>query len=241
MTGYGPVDILWLDGGQVRPPKQDIDMPKLAAMARSHQPGLIVVDRTVGGRYENYLTPEQQVPDKPLPYIWETCMTMGDQWSYKPDDKYKSTEQLIGLLVNIVAKGGNFLLNVGPDAQGRLPEPALVRMKEIGAWMKINGDALYGTRPIAPYRVGNVCLTKKAGTIYAIVLASEGQTAPPAEIEIPAVRKAQTVRMLGADSPVEWQISEKRLVIHLPAEMRTAPPCRHAWSFEVTGAEIAND
>ncbi len=92
MTGYGPLDILWLDGGQVRPPEievapghfvknaknMDIDMPRLAAMARSHQPGLIIVDRTVGGRYENYRTPEQEVPEKPLPYAWETCMTMGD-------------------------------------------------------------------------------------------------------------------------------------------------------------------
>jgi alpha-L-fucosidase len=62
MTGYGPIDILWLDGGQVRPPQQDLQMDRLVAMARQHQPGLIVVDRTVGGRYENYRTPEQEVP-----------------------------------------------------------------------------------------------------------------------------------------------------------------------------------
>ena len=110
MSGYGPIDILWLDGGQVRPPQQDIDMPRLAAMARRHQPGLLVVDRTVGGRYENYRTPEQEVPPSPLPYAWESCLTMGDQWSFKPDDRYKSTRKLIHLLVGIVAKGGNFLL-----------------------------------------------------------------------------------------------------------------------------------
>ena len=174
MTNYGPVDILWLDGGQVRPPKQDINMPKLAAMARSHQPGLLVVDRTVGGRYENYRTPEQEVPEKAMPYVWETCMTMANQWSYKPDDKYKSTRQLIHLLVNIVAKGGNFLVNVGPSADGELPEPALERMKEIGQWMRINGDAIYGTRPIPPYKVGQVCLTKKGEKLYAICLAAGG-------------------------------------------------------------------
>jgi len=98
MTGYGPIDILWLDAGQVRPPEQDLQMDSLAAMARSHQPRLLIVDRTVGGRYENYRTPEQEVPDKPPPYTWETCMTMGDQWSYKPNDKYKSTHRLIHLL-----------------------------------------------------------------------------------------------------------------------------------------------
>ena len=83
MTDYGPIDILWLDAGQVRPPEQDIQMDRLAAMARAHQPRLIIVDRTVGGRYENYRTPEQEVPDKPLPYVWESCLTMGDQWSFE--------------------------------------------------------------------------------------------------------------------------------------------------------------
>ena len=67
------------------------------------------MDRTVGGPHENYRTPEQEVPERTLDYPWETCMTMGDQWSFKPNDRYKSTRQLIHLLVDIVAKGGNFL------------------------------------------------------------------------------------------------------------------------------------
>ncbi len=241
MSGYGPVDILWLDGGQVRPPSQDIDMPRLAAMARRHQPGLIVVDRTVGGRYENYLTPEQEVPNEPLPYVWETCMTMGDQWSYKADDRYKSTRQLIHLLVNIVAKGGNFLLNVGPDAEGRLPEPALVRMREIGEWMAVNGSALYGTRPTPPYKIGDACLTKKGDTVYAIVLAAEGRDAPPQEIALPGIRAVQSARVLGTDAPVTWTIGEAGLVLHVPAVVRVSPPCRHAWSFELVAAKIAAD
>lgn len=238
MTDYGPVDVLWLDGGQVRPPGQDIDMPTLAAMARDHQGGLIVVDRTVGGRYENYLTPEQKVPAEPLPYVWETCMTMGDQWSYKPDDHYKSTRRLIGLLVNIVAKGGNFLLNVGPDANGRLPDPAVQRMREIGRWMQVNGAAIYATRPVPPYKVGQVCLTRKDAKLYAIYLGPDNETTLPQRIELSPVRSAKSVRLLGSAISLPWTITSSGLSVSVPQSVRQSPPCEHAWVLEIQEAQI---
>src|SRR5208337_102515 len=208
MSGYGPIDILWLDAGQVRPPEQDIQMDRLAAMARAHQPGLIIVDRTVGGRYENYRTPEQEVPDKALPYVWESCLTMGDQWSYKPGDKYKSTRTLIHLLVDIVSKGGNFLLNVGPDADGQFPPIAQQRLREIGRWMHVNSEAIYGTRSIAPYKEGRVCWTHKDRTVYLIVLAEKDETAPPARVQAPSLKRARQVRMLGAADAIPWSVTD---------------------------------
>jgi len=168
---YGKIDILWLDGGWIRPEwsvndetrpwlgcsgqVQDIDMSRVATVARETNPQMIIVDRSVGGKYENYRTPEKQIPDTLLPYPWETCMTMGDSWSYVPGDHYKSTCELIHMLCDVVAKGGNFLLNVGPDADGSLPTEALQRMKEIGQWMDKNGYAIYASRPLYPYSVGN--------------------------------------------------------------------------------------
>ncbi len=107
-------------------------------MARRHQPGLIVVDRSVHGPFENYRTPEQSIPDKPLDYPWETCMTMGGSWSYVPDDRYKSVNTLIHNLVDIVAKGGNYLLNVGPGPDGTWHDEAYRKLDSIGAWMSTN-------------------------------------------------------------------------------------------------------
>lgn len=168
---YGDIDILWLDGGWVRPEwsidevsrewigcpffVQDVDMPRIAEMARADNPDLIIVDRSVGGRYENYRTPEQQIPDTLLPYPWETCMSMGYSWSYVSTDTYKTANTILHNLIDIVAKGGNYLLNVGPDADGNLPEAALERMKEVGAWLQENGYAIYATRPLYPYAEGN--------------------------------------------------------------------------------------
>ncbi len=212
MTGYGPIDILWLDAGQVRPPQQDIQMDRLVAMARRHQPRLIVVDRTVGGRYENYRTPEQQVPDKPLPYVWETCMTMGDQWSFKPHDNYKSTHQLIHLLVDIVGKGGNFLLNVGPQPDGQLPADAVQRLKEIGDWMKVNSEAIYGTRPIAPYKEDPIVFTQKGRGVYAIYLAPQSGESLPATVSFKSLKPApgSNVQLLGLDAPLKWRTRPQR-------------------------------
>ncbi|HOD84193.1 MAG: Alpha-L-fucosidase [Planctomycetes bacterium ADurb.Bin126] len=238
VTGYGPIDILWLDGGQVRPPKQDIRMDELAAMARQHQPNLIIVDRTVGGKYENYRTPEQQVPPKPLPYVWESCLTMGDQWSYKPDDKYKSTHRLIHLLVEVVSKGGNLILNVGPDPDGQLPPTALERMREIGEWLKVNGEAIFATRAVAPYRDGKVAFTRKGKTVCAIYLADEGESLPRSiSFAGPAPKAGSKVRLLGFEPALKWRGDSGKTVVEVPPEARAKQPCLHAFvvTFEAEG------
>jgi len=93
------------------------------------KPGIIIVDRWVPGPFENYHTPEQEIPQKPLPYPWETCMTMGNSWSYVPNDQYKPTNTIIHNLIDIVAKGGNYLLNIGPGPDGEWHDAAYVRLE----------------------------------------------------------------------------------------------------------------
>ena len=230
VTEYGHIDILWLDAGQVRPPKQNILMERLAEMARGYQPHLIIVDRTVGGKFENYRTPEQEIPERPLPYVWETCMTMGNQWSFNPNDNYKSTRKIIHLLVEIVTKGGNLILNVGPDPTGKLPEPAIQRMKEIGEWMNINGEAIYSTRPIAPFKEGDFHFTRKNNTVYAIYLVDKDEL--PNELPLssfkPAVNK---IRLLGYSKPIAFRNKQNGIIIEIPDSVRHSPPCKYAFVF----------
>lgn len=248
MSDYGSIDILWLDGGWVRPKAtvnaevlswgapipawdQDIDMPSIAKMARAKQPGLIMVDRTVHGEYENYQTPEQKVPEKPLDYPWETCMTMGEAWGYVPNDKYKSVNKLVHLLVDVVAKGGNFLLNVGPKPDGTFPDTVVERLAGIGKWMDINKEAIYASKPIAPYKQDNVCYTTtKDGSIYAIYLLEENVVSP-SKINLKGFPKiAKIINLLGVKEKLKWKQENGSLTINLSA---SAKKLQHALVFKI--------
>lgn len=247
MSGYGKMDILWLDGGQVRPYanddpphyNQDIDMAHIAKMARGLQPGLLVVDRTVGGEYENYRTPEQQVPTQPLDYPWETCMTMGDSWSYVPNDHYKPAEQLIHLLVRIVAWGGNFLLNIGPGPDGDWDPVAYQRLTEIGGWMSVNGNAIYGTRMVAPYGAGRVYYTraKDSSATYVFYLSEDKQdtVSLPSEVSLPGfvIPKGSKVSILGSKERIPWKADAAGSTLLIPRKSAGKPAGKYAVVFAV--------
>jgi len=162
-TEYGRIDILWFDAGWVCSQSgQDIRIDELMEKARKVQPWLLSADRTCGGPAENYITPEQSIPANPLTVPWESCVSMGRGFAYSYDDTFKPTRQLLRMLIDIVAKGGNLALNVAPQPDGRLPWPALKRMDEMGAWLRQYGDAIYSTRICAPYVTENFAFTQKA-------------------------------------------------------------------------------
>jgi alpha-L-fucosidase len=191
---YGAIDILWLDGGWVRPASegsaaragrgwkgsQDIDMPKIAAMARRHQPSMLIVDRTVPGEFENYQTPERGIPGEQLSTPWESCIPLGNDWGYVPTDVYKTPTAVVHALVEVVAKGGNLLLGVGPKPDGTLPEEVTLTLEQVGAWLQKNGEAIFSTRPTPAYRDGRTWFTqsKDGKKIYAIACWEEGKPAP---------------------------------------------------------------
>jgi alpha-L-fucosidase len=144
LSNYGPISVLWWD--------TPCDMTKERAAKflplLKLQPGIIWNNRLGGGFEGDSETPEQEIPATGFPggRDWETCMTMNDTWGFKSyDNNWKSTETLIRNLVDIASKGGNYLLNVGPTSEGLIPEPSVERLKEVGRWMKVNGEAIYDT------------------------------------------------------------------------------------------------
>ncbi len=250
-TGYGKVDILWLDGGWVRPKNtidtsvswqrtipydQDIDMPRIAAMARRHQPGMLFVDRTVAGEYENYTTPEQTVPKDYLPYPWESCITLGNSWSYVPGDQYKSARTVIHLLTNIISRNGSLLLNVGPGPDGEWDPVAYERLAEISKWMKLNEEAVFETE--ADPSLGNNgqwVFTKKGNVVYAIYQAKENETQMPETIEIPiALTNAiKNVTLLGSNQKLKVKQVSGKLQVTIPKVVSQQAPVKEAWVFKI--------
>lgn len=243
MSNYGKVDILWLDGGWVRkkteeevkaalleisensrnarnPQSQDIDVPGLVKEVRTKQPDLIVVDRDVPGEYQNYLTPEQHIPSTGLPYPWETCMTMGNSWSYIPGDVYKPAKEIIENLVDIVSKGGNYLLNIGPGPDGELAPVAYQRLKEIGAWMKINGETIYGTRMYTVFSENDnihFTQTKDKKTQFIFLSAFPENKLILTKISF---EKNSKVQMLGSNKKLSWKKTAQGIEINIPPSMK---------------------
>ncbi len=141
LTQYGPIGIMWFDTPEKITKAQSIE---LREMIRQLQPDCIVNAR-IGNGLGDYGTPEQQIPSAKSTKAWETCMTLNGHWGYNShDDKWKSTETLLNNLIDIVSKGGNYLLNVGPTGEGVIPQPSIERLHEIGAWLKIYGEAIHG-------------------------------------------------------------------------------------------------
>jgi alpha-L-fucosidase len=157
LTNYGKIGVMWFDGEWEHTWTKERG-EDLYEYVRSIAPSVIVNNRVGKGRagmagtYDpekasgDFGTPEQEIPVTGLEYDWETCMTMNDHWGYnKNDHNWKSAEDLIQKLVDIASKGGNFLLNVGPTAEGSFPQPSVERLKAMGEWMRTNGESIHGT------------------------------------------------------------------------------------------------
>ena len=191
-----------------------------SAGPRKDNPALISADRCAGGACENVITPEQSIPKNPIAVPWESCITIGKSWGYHFEDEYKPVRKIVHMLIDVVAKGGNLALNVGPQPDGRLPHQALERMAALGAWLKVNGEAIYDTRPMPPFRKGDWAFTRnrKTGAEYAIRLWKEGESQTGRQT-VPGVEAAKVVH-LGTGREAQCAKQADGVAFDIPADFK---------------------
>ena len=223
------VGVLWFDGEW-----QDWwtkkDGIELYNWLRNYKPSLIINNRVGAGRggmkgfdkgkgyAGDFGTPEQNIPATGIPGAdWESCMTMNDTWGYKYfDNNWKSTETLLHNLIDIVSKGGNYLLNIGPKADGTIPDEIVVRLKEMGAWMAVNGDAIYGTTasPFDKPEWGRY--TQKPGKLFAHVFDWPEHNKLVIPMESKNIKRVYLLSAPGAD--IRFQAMPGETVLLLPTQ-----------------------
>jgi alpha-L-fucosidase len=232
LTNYGAIDVMWFDG-EWENTWNNARGKDLYAFCRHLQPWVLVNNRVGQSRagmagmsqgldaIGDFGTPEQEVPAAGLPGVdWETCMTMNQHWGWnRADNDWKSTTELIRTLVDVASKGGNFLLNVGPMADGRFPSLAVERLEQIGAWMDVNGEAIHGSRqsPFGAMPFGRCTwkLTDTGSRIYLHVF----DVPEDRVLRLPGIGNAvRDVQLLG-HGPIAFVSKPGELSMTLPASL----------------------
>lgn len=221
-TDYGNIDILWLDGGWIT--GEEIGLDTILVDARKRNPGMISVDRTIRGKNENYQTPEQGIPAKQLDIPWESCITLSHAWGWTPNAKFKSPNKVIGILSEIVAKGGCLALGVGPKADGTLQPEVVNTLLKIGSWLNKNGQAIYSTVNAAHYNDGKVWFTadKNGKTLYAIYALEDGEKTPKTIIWTENKPKGKLILLQNGKS-VKYTVKGNQVTITLPSGLKNEP------------------
>jgi alpha-L-fucosidase len=239
LTNYGKIDMMCLDmwlGPRVWP-----QLRTTLLKMRDVQPDVMLRDRGIGN-YGDYFTPERAVPGsketsaKP----WMTIYPLGTDFSYEPDAaKYKGTRWIVQNLADVVAKGGGLQIGVGPSAHGEFHPEALRQMKGAGAWLRVNGEAIYASRPCELWSDGETVRytqSKDQGHVYAIMTEWPGR-----QIVLKAVRPkpGSEVTLLGSDAKLSWKFdSAQGVVVTIPENLQKLRnrPCDIAWTLKFESA-----
>lgn len=216
LENYNVLDILWWD--------TPIGMTEEAAQILQNEadkyPDMITNNRLYRPWPGDFTTPEQHVPPTGLDYDWEVCMTMNTSWGYKKNDNnWKSSAELIRMLVDIASKGGNLLLNVGPTAEGLIPDSSVVRLEQMGLWMQQNSESVYGTSASPFFKLPwGRCTTKKSENGQLLYL-HVFNWPKDGVLRVPGLKaKIKDVYLLSnPKQKFAWKFEEGDAIIHAPS------------------------
>lgn len=237
LTNYGPIDMLCLDqwlGPTVWP-----QLRETILHLRKLQPDVMLRARGIGN-YGDYYTPEGFVPGNKentgLP--WFVIYPLGSSFSYEEDPaRHKGSEWIVRNIVDCAAKGGNFMVGIGPDGNGQFHSTAKQQLREAGEWLKVNGPGIYATRErdLDLWREGDdlrFTRSKDGGMVYAFLLSWPGKS-----LRLRSVRPkpGSSIRLLGYTDPISWRLDDAGLMIDLPEPLQdpSRRPCRFAWGLSI--------
>ncbi|MDR1372771.1 MAG: alpha-L-fucosidase [Dysgonamonadaceae bacterium] len=230
LTNYGKIDMICLDQWL----GQDVweETKKTVKMMRKLQPDVMLRCRGIGN-YGDYYTPEQFVPESKentnMP--WMTIYPLGRSFSYDRDSAhYRGAGWIIRNLIDAVAKGGSFMVGIGPNGTGKFHPTAVAQLEETGRWLDLNGEGIFNSSPCEVWKDGKTRFTqtKDHKYVYAFVDTLK------AEITIAAVtpKENSKVRMLGYEKDIEWMYTDTGITLTLPSELLENRPCKYAWAFK---------
>jgi alpha-L-fucosidase len=242
VTRYGPLDMLSLD--MWLPAFAWPHMKETIRAIRQRAPEVMLRWRGIG-HFGDYQTPENYVPggegQGTMPWQVIHALSTRNIFSYEPDERFlRDGPWIVDTLVDIVAKGGNFMVGIGPDLTGRFHPAALEAIRYAGDWLRVSGEAIYATRPCATDRQGEhlrFTCSKDGRLLYAIATAWPGTRLVIRNVR---VEPGSEVRMLGVSSPLHWSALEDGLAIEVPERLQAEEnrPCRQAWAFRIEEGQV---